>query len=545
MRSHTIETMPRVRQDEAARADEPHNWRRSFQTFWHRRVITMLFLGFSAGVPLLLIFSSLSLWLREAGVERTAVTFFSWAGLGYSFKFVWAPLVDQLPVPVLTRLFGRRRGWILLAQCFVMAAILAMSLIDPAGGRTSLTLMALAATLLGFSSATQDIVIDAYRIESADTPLQAMMSATYIAGYRVGMLASGAGALVLASAFGSAQGAYRYQAWQWSYGLMAMVMLVGVVTTLMIPEPEPRGTGRAARPIKEYVGVLVMFAASVAGLIMTVYLTADLADAAASMAGSAGIEPLVGLLVEAARLGAGFFVAWLIAMLVIRAGFVSQDMMQDTYIAPVKDFFRRYGIRTTMLLVALVGVYRISDIVLGVIANVFYQDMGFTKPEIAGVVKTFGLFMTIAGGVLGGILSVRYGVMRILFLGAVLSAASNLLFVALASMGHDLDMLYLVISADNLSAGLAGAAFVAFLSSLTNIRFTAMQYAVLSSLMILLPKILGGYSGTIVDGIGYAWFFMMTAILGLPVLVLIWRAGGCVDTGQSATADPARAHHTR
>ncbi len=490
----------------------------------------MVFLGFSAGIPLLLVFSSLSLWLREAGVERAAVTFFSWAGLGYSFKFVWAPLVDQLPVPVLTRMFGRRRGWMLLAQGAVMAAIFAMGLVDPAGGGASLTLMAFAATLLGFASATQDIVIDAYRIESADAPLQAMMSTAYIAGYRVGMLVSGAGVLVLADALGSTQGVYRYQAWQGAYGMTALAMLVGVAVTLVIAEPGRAEPARDSRPTREYAGVLVMFAASVTGLVMTMYALADLADAAASaVAGMAGLEPLGGFLVEAARLGAGVFAAWLIAMLVMRAGIVSRDMMRDTYLDPVRDFFRRYGIRTALLLAALVGVYRISDIVLGVIANVFYQDMGFTKPEIAGAVKTFGLLMTIAGGVLGGVLSVRYGVMRILFLGALLSAASNLLFVALASMGRDLGMLYLVIAADNLSAGLAGAAFVAFLSGLTNVRFTAMQYAVLSSLMILFPKMLGGYSGTIVDSLGYAPFFVMTALLGLPVLFLVRRAGGCVD----------------
>ena len=187
--------------------------------------------------------------------------------------------------------------------------------------------------------------------------------------------------------------------------------------------------------------------------------------------------------------------------------------------------------------------YRISDVVMGVIANVFYQDMGFTKPEIAGVVKTFGLFMIIAGGFLGGILSMQYGVIRILFLGALLSAASNLLFVMLNSMGHDLGMLYLVISVDNLSAGLAGAAFVAFLSSLTNVQFTAMQYAILSSWMILLPKLLGGYSGTIVNNIGYTWFFTMTALLGLPVLFLIWHTGGWVKTGQSAEALATQQRH--
>ena len=186
---------------------------------------------------------------------------------------------------------------------------------------------------------------------------------------------------------------------------------------------------------------------------------------------------LAGFLVETSRLIAGVGVAWFLATLVIRAGVVNHDMMQQTYVAPVKDFFGRYGMKVAWLLLVLVGVYRISDIVLGVIANVFYQDMGFTKVEIADVVKTFGLFMTIAGGFLGGLLSVRFGVIKILFLGALLSAATNLLFMVMASMGHDLTMLYLVISVDNLSAGLASAAFVAFLSSLTNIQFTAMQYA--------------------------------------------------------------------
>ena len=189
-------------------------WADSLRLFCHRRVVTMLFLGFSAGIPLLLIFSSLGLWLREAGIDRALVTFFSWAGLGYSFKFVWAPLIDQLPLPWLTRALGRRRAWMLIAQLSIAGAILIMSSIDPRAGDASLTLMALAAVLLGFSSATQDIVIDAYRIESADPELQAMMSATYIVGYRLAMMVAGAGTLYLAEGFGSSDEMYRYEAWQ-------------------------------------------------------------------------------------------------------------------------------------------------------------------------------------------------------------------------------------------------------------------------------------------------------------------------------------------
>lgn len=509
------------------------SWRHSLQSFGHPRVITMLFLGFSAGLPLLLIFSSLSLWLREAGVERATVTFFSWAALGYSFKFVWAPLVDSLPIPLLTSRLGRRRGWMLLAQGSIIAAITGMAFTDPAGGH--LTMMALAAVLLGFSSATQDIVIDAYRIESADVSLQALMSSTYIAGYRIGMLVSGAGALFLASAFGSAKGAYDYQAWQWAYLIMAAAMAVGVLTTIVISEPATREGSKPSGSTGDYAGILLMFIAAVAGFIMIFYYSAETAaKLSRALTGILGAQAAARFVIETARLGAGVATAWLIAILLIRAGVVNRDMMQDTYIAPLKDFFKRYGLKSALLLLLLVGVYRISDIVLGVIANVFYQDVGFTKPEIAGVVKTFGLFMTIAGGFLGGLLSVRYGVIRILFLGALLSAATNLLFIALAAVGHDLGMLYVVISVDNLSAGLAGAAFVAFLSGLTNIRFTAMQYAIFSSLMTLFPKILGGYSGTIVDNLGYSSFFMLTALLGLPVLALIWQARKCLDTSETS-----------
>ena len=212
---------------------------------------------------------------------------------------------------------------------------------------------------------------------------------------------------------------------------------------------------------------------------------------------------------------------WLLAALLVKSGIVDYAMVERTYLMPVRDFFQRYGWSLAWILLALIGMYRISDIVLGVISNVFYQDLGFSKTEIASVVKTFGLLMTIVGGFVGGLMSMRFGVIRILLLGALLAALTNLLFMLLASVGHDLFWLYIVISADNLSAGIASAAFVAFLSSLTNVSFTAMQYAIFSSLMTLIPKVLGGYSGSMVGALGYPTFFLITAILGLPVLLLI------------------------
>jgi len=489
----------------------------------------MLFLGFSAGVPLLLIFSTLSLWLREAGVERAAVTFFSWAALGYSFKFVWAPLVDRLPLPLLTRRLGRRRAWLLLAQSAIIGAILLMAGTDPAqaGG---LTRMALAAVLLGFSSATQDIVIDAYRIESAPGELQAMMSSSYIAGYRIGMLSAGAGALLLASALGTRLGAYYYPAWHLTYLALAAAMLIGIVTTLLIPEPDGRAP-RMERPLRDYLGFLAVFLGA-AGAFVGGFL---FGGAALAELRPAAVGPLLGFLGEALQLGMALLAAWLVARLLVALGLVHRATLEETHIAPVREFFHRYGARTAWLLLALMGVYRISDIVLGVIANVFYQDLGFSKGEIAGIVNSYGLLMTLVGGFLGGALALRKGVTRILFLGALLSAATNLLFLLLARTGHHIPTLYLVISADNLSAGLASAAFVAFLSSLTNISFTAVQYAIFSSLMTLLPKLLGGYSGTLVGALGYPGFFLFTTLLGLPVLLLVHRAHGLLTpAGQSA-----------
>jgi PAT family beta-lactamase induction signal transducer AmpG len=516
-------------------------WLDTIKSFKHPRVITMLFFGISAGLPLLLIFSSLSLWLREAGIDRAAVTYFSWAALGYSFKFVWAPLVDSLPVPILTRFFGRRRAWMLLSQVMIMLAIVAMAFVDPA--TQTLVVIAWAAVLLGFSSATQDIVIDAYRIESADTQLQALMSSSYVAGYRIGMLIAGAGSLVLASYLGSSMGEYDYLAWQTTYLIMAAMMSFGVITTLVVSEPQSNHPTQAqdkytqAQDKHNQLGFFLMFIFAVSGFVASFYLTAsDAVSAKAALSTLIANSYLASAMIELARLALALIVAGLIAKIVIASGLVQQKTVFVTYVEPVNDFFQRYGWSLAWLLLALIGLYRISDIVMGVIANVFYLDLGFTKPEIASVVKTFGLIMTIIGGFLGGLLSVRFGILKILFLGALLSAITNLLFMLLAQVGHDMTLLYLVISADNLSAGLASAAFIAFLSSLTNISFTAVQYAIFSSLMTLLPKILGGYSGTIVETIGYQYFFLSTALMGVPVLVLILWANKRFDMHSATTS---------
>ena len=493
----------------------PESTREFLQQCVQRPVIVMLFLGFAAGIPIFLIFSSLSLWLREAGVDRSTVTYFSWAVLGYSFKFVWAPLVDRLPIPVLTSLLGRRRAWLLLSQFTVIAAIFWMAMIDPSQG---LQMMAIATVALGFTSATQDVVLDAFRVESAPAKLQALLSSTYIAGYRIGMIVAGAGGLYLADYFGSSQESYRYDAWRYTYFCMAGAMLIGVLTTLIVSEPEEVNGGHVESIYSDqaYLRFFFVFLASLCAFV-SVFLVAP----ATPDFFSGYVQTLFSFLCNVMKLLLALMAAFIVAKLSMRAKLVDSQMVYEGYQAPVLDFWKRYG-NLAIWVLLLIGFYRISDIVLGVIANVFYQDMGYSKSEIASVTKVFGVVMTICGSFLGGFLCVRLDVLRVLMLGAVLTAVTNLVFLWLANNDPTVANLSIVIAIDNLSQGVAIAAFVAWLSSLTNVSFTATQYALFSSLMTLFPKLLGGYSGTVVNAFGYDVFFVIASALGIPVIILIY-----------------------
>lgn len=546
--------MPGPALTETAGFKPRRSWSEVMASLMDRRVAALTLLGFAAGTPLLLVFGTLSVWLREAGIERATISMFSWAALAYAFKFVWAPLIDRLPVPVLTRLLGKRRGWLLVAQAGVMAALVLMANTDP---RQALFTMASGAVLLGFAAATQDIVIDAYRIEIAPPDMQSLLSAAYIMGYRIGMLVSGFGALELAgvldpfaidpardwvmpyaavAGFGPLeQGVlYHYDSWRWTYLAMVGVMAVGAATTLSVREP-PGGGDDRPYTTGQYLRFLASFLMA-AGTFFALFLGSDapvdwLSDGLAAVSGAV----LAGFLAEAVRflscLTAALFVGWAS----VRSGLTPRQMAVQSYVSPFADFFRRYG-RAAVWVLALIALYRVSDVMLGVIANVFYTDLGFEKQEIGRMSKFFGLIMTIVGGFLGGVLTERWGVSVVLFLGGVLAAGTNLLFSLLAQAGDVLWLLGAVIAADNLSAGVATTAFIAFLSGLTNRAFTASQYAVFSSLMLLLPKLLGGYSGALVDTMGYPAFFVLTALLGVPVLYLVWRVAR-LDPGAKPKPD--------
>lgn len=487
------------------------SWSESLKAYLDRRAIIMLFLGFVAGIPILLIFSSLSLWLREAGIDRSVVTMFSWAALGYAFKFIWAPLIDAIPLPILTKLLGRRRSWILVAQVMIIVAICIMASVNPAN-EGSLVLMAVGAVLLGFSSATQDIVIDAYRIELAPPSLQAVLSAMYVTGYRIGMIVAGAGALYLADYFGSTEAFYSYEAWRNTYWIMAAVMGVGVITTLVIHEPISQQV-LVERKTSDYTRLVLVFAISVIGFVLV------FANMSAVLPETESV--LVSFLLEVVRMSLSLVSAVAVGYGLIKANLVESSFARTTWVEPIADFFRRYG-KKALLLLALIGLYRISDIVAGVISNVFYQDMQFTKVDIANAVKLVGVVMAIGGGFLGGVLAQKMRIMRAMMVGAILACVTNLLFILLTYHPGSLPYMYLAVILDNLAAGLASAVFIAFLSALTSIKFTAVQYSIFSSLMTLLPKVVGGYSGAIVDSTSYPFFFMFTFAIGIPILALIY-----------------------
>ncbi len=418
------------------------SWGATLRVYLEPPTLRMLALGFAAGLPLLLVLGTLSFRLREAGVDRSTIGHLSWVGLAYAFKWAWAPLVDRLPLPGLHPLLGRRRSWLLLSQLAIMAGLAGMALSNPQDGLQAVVWCAL---IVAFASATQDIALDAFRIESAGAERQAALAAAYQTGYRVAMIWAGAGVLWLAARAEAQTGGYQNAAWTVAYLVMAASMLPGVLTVLLSREP-----ARAELPPARNAA-----------------------------------EWLRGALLE-----------------------------------PFADFLRRYKWQAALIL-GLIAVYRISDVVMGIMANPFYVDMGYSKDEVAAVTKVYGVIMTLVGAFVGGVLAMRLGVMRVLMLGAVLSAASNLLFAWLAGHGHDLTALIFVISADNLSSGIASAAFIAYLSSLTNISYSATQYALFSSMMLLAPKFIAGFSGQYVDAYGYSQFFVSTALLGLPVLLLV------------------------
>ena len=469
--------------------------------FFREKPLKMICLGFSSGLPILLVFSTLSVWLVQAGINRSTVTLFSWAGFAYAFKYLWSPLVDNYKLPFLTKL-GHRRSWLLISQILIIIALILTAFTDP---QNNLFYTALFITLLAFFSATQDILIDAFRIESAPQSFQGPMSSMYIAGYRIAMLVAGAGSLWLAALFGTE--IYNQDVWKKVYLIMSTFMFVGIFATMSSKEPKNRKNLKKDSHLKFLLALFF----SVIGFIFLYSIIDNPYD---------NEDIFLSFIFSSARLIICFIFAFLIVKILILIKFTSKEKISNSYLSPIINFVGRYG-KFAFLILLLISLYRIADIVMGVMANIFYLEKGYKISEIATFSKFFGVFATIIGGFIGGYCSYKFGTMKALFFGALIAALSNLLFAWLAISPLSINFLIAVITADNISSGFAGAAFVIYLSGLTSIKFTATQYALFSSIMLFLPKLIAGYAGSWVDVMGYAYFFSLTALLGLPVLLLV------------------------
>ena len=405
-----------------------------------KRMLVMVGLGFSSGFPLMLVSGTLSLWLGSAEVALASIGIFSLVKMPYSFKWLWSPIIDHVRLPLLGKL-GRRRGWAFFCQIVLMAAIVWMALLD---AKTQTFTLAMDALLVVIASASQDIVVDAYRIESFSTDEQGAAAAIFVLGYRLGILFSGALALILASVL----------SWREVYLIMALGAVVGMVTTLLAHEPD-------------------------CDKILCI-----------------NTEPARGTYVERIK---RFFA--------------------NAVVAPFVDFIKRPH---WLIILWFVFFYKMSDAYMGPMANVFYYEMGFSLTEIASVSKIFGMGATILGGIVGGIVVSRWGLYKSLWICGILQGLTTLVFVLQAWSGHNIFMLISCISLDNISGGMSVAAFVAYLSSLCSVAYTATQYALLSSLMSLPRDLVAATSGYMAEAVGWDWFFVLTSLMVVPGLALLW-----------------------
>ncbi len=412
-------------------------WLKAIEVYGDKRMLTMVLLGFSSGFPYLLVFGTFSLWLKDAGVSLAAIGLFSLAKAPYSFKWLWSPVVDRIYLPLFGRL-GRRRGWALFAQIWLMLAIWGMAITNPAQNPVN---MAIFAFLMVMASATQDIVLDAYRIESFNTREQGAGVAVFVLGYRFGTLFSGAGALFLAAVM----------SWEDVYKIMALGAVIGMIAILC--------ASKEREPLRR----------------------------------------------EADKTPRSF---WEKAL----------SFMRKSVVAPFTDFMRRPKWLVILLFIFL---YRMTDAYMAPMAYPFYDDMGFTKIEIASIIKLFGIMATIGGTLIGGVLVNRYGIIRSLLFCGILQGLTNLSFVWQAQAGHDLTVLMTTISLDNIASGMGTAAFVAYLSSLCNKEYTATQYALLSSFMSLARDVFAATSGFLAAAVSWSSFFWLTSLMVVPSLLLL------------------------
>ena len=411
------------------------SWKESFLAYLQPRFFIVLFLGFSSGLPLGMLLDPFNFWLSEEGIAKSSIGLLSLITLAYTIKFFWSPFIDRLQIPVLSKSIGQRKSWLLITQLVVSIGLIGMAITDP---KDYLNILVIFALLVAFFSATQDICIDALRIELVEEKELGGATAMYQAGYRIAFLVSQVATFFIASQFD----------WSSAYYFSAFLMLLILITCfLTVPEPEREE------------GMYISFAKN----------------------------PDV----------------WILS----------------SYIKPITDIFNRFGDKL-ILIILLIITYKFSDLLLGPMAMPFYNEIGFTKEQVAIITNAFGIVVTMLGAFLGGLLIYKYSIMRTMLIGAFLMAITNLFFAGLDYVGPNLTFLTLTISVDNLSQGLAGTALIAYLSSLTNRTFTATQYALLFFLAVLPGKLIGATSGFLAEYLGFFNFFVFASLMGIPAIYL-------------------------
>ena len=404
----------------------------SLELYSHPKIIAVGILGIVSGLPLALTFSTLSIWLTEVGISKSAIGLFALIGTPYVIKFLWAPLIDHMPLPYITNKLGRRRAWIIFSQICLIISLILLGSSNPLDNPWNTALLALIVTIC---SATQDIVIDAYRIEILNKDQQGAGAAIIVFGYRIGMLISSAGALVLSSYYG----------WFATYVIMAALISIGMITVFIMGEPKTEITGKAT---------------------------------------------------------------------------CINDFITRAVIEPFSEFMGRSG---WLLILIFIVLYKLGDAFAGVMTGPFLIDIGFSKVEIAAIVKTYGFVAVIAGSFVGGAMVARMGMIKSLWICGILQMLSNLMFVAQAQVGYDDMFLILTISIENFSGGMGTTAFVAYISRLCNVNYTATQYALFSALAATGRTWLSASSGFVVDSFGWVDFFIISTIIALPGLLLLFK----------------------
>ena len=396
--------------------------------YLEKKMLVTLVMGFVSGVPLLLTITLLQAWLTDEGIAKSTIGLFALVGLPYSLKFLWAPIFDKYIINAL----GRRRGWLVVSQVALIISIVGLGMTNPSLSAINVAILAL---LVTFFSASQDIVIDAYRRESLLDEEQTLGASAYVLGYRIGALAAGAGGLILADLI----------SYQFVYMIMASIMVIGVVTTIIADEP----------------------------------LQED--------------EP---------------------------------KTLQDAIIKPFTEFFDRKGFNSAVLILLFVLLYKVGDTMAHSLSTNFYLDIGFTKTEIGTVVKVFGLIATLIGAFLGGLISLRIGLYKSLIIFGIFQAVATLGFSVLASVGNYISVLMVVISLENLAAGMGYTAYLAFMANMTNKEFTATQFALMTAIMSIPRTFFSGSSGFLVEILDWQIYFIFCSLIAIPALIILMKIKG-------------------